>query len=289
MADQFQAGPQDRVDAHQHFWRYGPRTHAWIDDSMAVLKRDFLPADLEPLLQTNGFDGCVAVQAQQDVAETAWLLALAEEHGFIRGVVGWVDLLAPDVERQLDQFAQHPKLRGVRHIVQSEPDGFMARDHFRRGIAALERWSLTYDILIYEQQIAEAVDLVRAFPRQPFVIDHIAKPDIKSHTTGATSIDAWRAGMQALARHENVYCKLSGMVTEGDWDNWTAADFAPYVEVVVEAFTPERCMIGSDWPVCTLAGSYGSVTGLVLDYIARLSPGEQVAVLGGSARKVYGI
>jgi L-fuconolactonase len=277
----------DCVDAHQHFWRYSPHTHAWIDDSMAVLKRDFLPSDLESLLIANGFGGCLAVQAQQDAAETEWLLALAEEHGFIRGVVGWVDLLALNVEGDLERLSQRPKLRGVRHIVQSEPDGFMAGAAFRRGIAALERCGLTYDVLIYERQIPEAIELVRAFPRQPFVIDHIAKPDINSHTTGRTNIDAWRTGMQALARQGNVYCKLSGMVTEADWNNWSPADFAPYIEVVLEAFTPERCMIGSDWPVCTLAGSYGSVTGLVLDYIARLSPREQAAVYGGSAMEAY--
>jgi L-fuconolactonase len=277
----------DRVDAHQHFWRYSPQTHAWIDDSMAVLKRDFLPSDLESLLIANGFGGCVAVQAQQDAAETEWLLALAEEHGFIRGVVGWVDLLALDVEGELERLSQRPKLRGVRHIVQSEPDGFMAGASFRRGIAALERCGLTYDVLIYERQIPQAIDLVRAFPRQRFVVDHIAKPDIKGHRSGETNFDAWRDGMRTLSQHDNVFCKLSGMVTEGDWHNWTAADFAPYVEVVLGAFTPERCMIGSDWPVCTLAGSYGSVTGLVLDYIARLSPGEQAAVRGGSAMKAY--
>ncbi|MBI5289221.1 MAG: amidohydrolase family protein [Chloroflexi bacterium] len=278
-----------RIDAHQHFWRYSPETHAWIDGGMAALKRDFLPPDLEPLLRASGFDGCVAVQAQQDPAETAWLLSLAEAHPFVRGVVGWVDLRSAEVERELERAAAHPRLRGVRHIVQSEPDGFMSGVAFRRGIAALERHELAYDVLIYERQLAEAVELVRAFPRQRFVVDHIAKPDIRAHWSGAATMDAWRDGMRALAAHDNVWCKLSGMVTEGDWSSWSPADFEPYLDVVLDAFGPDRCMIGSDWPVCTLADTYGEVTGIVTSYAERLSDSDREQILGRTATAFYAV
>jgi L-fuconolactonase len=270
------------IDAHQHFWRYSPRTHAWIDDLMAALRRDFLPADLEPLLRDAGFDGCVAVQAQQDVAETEWLLALAEEHSFVRGVVGWVDLRAEDVRQHLRRLASHTKLKGVRHIVQSEPDDrFMLRPDFMRGIAALAEFGLAYDILIYARQLPGAAELAAAFPEQRFVVDHIAKPRIREH------IAAWALGVAAMSRHGNVSCKLSGMFTEVDWSAWSPEDFAPYVEVVLEWFGPERLMIGSDWPVCTLAGRYGDVLQVAMRHVARLSPPDQAAILGENAAQFY--
>jgi L-fuconolactonase len=271
-----------RIDAHQHFWRYSPQTHTWIDGSMTALRRDFLPADLEPLLQENGFDGCVAVQAQQDIAETEWLLGLADAHPFIRGVVGWVDLCAPDVRDQLARLAGHPRLKGIRHVVQSEPAGFMLRPDFQRGVAALAELDLAYDILIFARQLAEADELVRAFPAQRFVIDHIAKPGIR-----AGEIDDWRWGMAAIARNENVMCKLSGMVTEADWDAWIAADLRPYVEVAFDCFGPERLMAGSDWPVCTLAGEYARVMAAVVPVIDALDAPARDAVLGGNAARFY--
>ncbi len=266
-----------RIDAHQHFWRYSPQTHAWIDDSMFSIKRDFLPSDLKPLLDAAGFDGCVAVQAEQSVAETEWLLRLADEHAFIRGVVGWVDLCASDVADQL-------RLRGTRYIVQDEPAGFMLRPEFQRGIAALAEFGLTYDILIYERQLPEALELVRRFPEQRFVIDHIAKPAIRDG-----SIDAWRAGITAIAACPNVYCKLSGMVTEADWRRWRPSDFVPYIETVLEAFGPRRVMIGSDWPVCLLAGEYGGVMAIVTDAVGGLTADERDAILGGTAAEFYGV
>ena len=289
MSDGTEARSAVHIDAHQHFWRYSPETYGWIDDSMSAVKRDFLPADLEPLLRDAGFDGCVAVQAQQDAAETAWLLSLADAHPFVRGVVGWVDLRSPDVDRELERAATHPRLRGVRHIVQSEPDGFMSDPAFRRGIGALERVGLVYDVLIYERQLAEAGDLVRAFPRQRFVVDHIAKPDIRAHTAGTATADAWRAGIRALASSDNVWCKLSGMVTEADWSSWEPPDFAPYLDTVLDAFGPDRCMIGSDWPVCTVAGTYANVTSIVRDYAARLSAANRDAILGAWPAGFYGL
>jgi L-fuconolactonase len=274
-----------RIDAHQHFWRYALATHPWIDDSMGALKRDFLPEDLAPLLRDAGLDGCIAVQAAQDVAETEWLLRLAGEHPFVRGVVGWVDLCAPDVAEQLGRLAANPALRGIRHLVQDEPDdGFMLRPGFMRGIAALARFDLAYDILIYPRQMPAAVELAQAFPQQRFVLDHLGKPRIRDG-----ELDAWARGIAALSRNRNVSCKLSGMVTEADWQAWSPDDFTPYLDVAMDWFGPERLMIGSDWPVCTLAGAYGDVIGIVSRYIERLPPEDREAITGGTAARVYGL
>jgi L-fuconolactonase len=272
-----------RIDAHQHFWRYAAATHAWIDDSMAALKRDFLPADIEPHLPAAGLDGCVAVQAQQSVEETRWLLALSDEHPFVRGVVGWVDLCAPGVEDELRRLASHPKLKGIRHIVQDEPDDrFVLRAEFMRGIAALAAFDLAYDILVYPRQMPAAIELAAAFPQQRFVLDHLGKPPI-----GAGEIDAWARGIAALSRNRNVSCKLSGMVTEADWQHWSPAGFTPYLDVAMDWFGPDRLMIGSDWPVCTLAASYSDVVDIVQHYIEHLSPEDQSAITGGTAERFY--
>lgn len=271
-----------RIDSHQHFWKYSPETHGWIDDSMAVLKRDFLPEDLEPILAARGYAACVAVQAQLSIDETRWLLELADRHRFIAAVVGWVDLCAPDAADNLRALSTNPRLRGVRHVVQAERDDFMLRPDFQRGIAALEPLGLTYDILVYHRQLPAALALVEKFPGQPFVVDHIAKPDIKRGLR-----DPWAAQMQALARHPNVFCKVSGMVTEADWGAWTPSHLRPYLEVVFEAFGPDRLMIGSDWPVSTLAGDYARVMGVVEEYVARLPPAAAEAVLGGTAERFY--
>jgi L-fuconolactonase len=271
-----------RIDAHQHFWRYAPETHGWIDESMVALRRDFLPHDLEPLLNEADIDGCIAVQAQQDSGETEWLLELADAHPFIRGVVGWVDLCAPDAPKQLERLASHPRLCAIRHVVQSEPDGFMLRAEFQRGIATLAEFGLAYDILIYARQLPEATTLVGAFPDQRFVVDHIAKPGIR-----AREIREWARDMTALARYPNVQCKLSGMVTEADWDAWTPADFAPYMDVVFDCFGPERLLVGSDWPVCTVAGSYQDVMSVIMSRIDELTARDRAAVLGGNATRFY--
>lgn len=272
-----------RIDAHQHFWRYRPETHAWITEAMPQLKRDFLPADLQPLLSAAGFDACVAVQAQQNVAETEWLLQLADQHPFIRGVVGWVDLCKPNVADGLRRLAAHPRLRGVRHVVQDEPDDrFMLRPEFLHGIAALAPLGLTYDILIYARQLPAAIELVQRFPQQRFVLDHIGKPEIR-----ARHLDPWRNGIRTLAAHPNVSCKLSGMVTEADWAGWKPSDCTAYLDIVLAGFGAQRLMIGSDWPVCTLAGTYGDVMAVVTDYIGFLSPSEREAILGGNAARFY--
>jgi len=274
-----------KIDAHQHFWRYNDREYGWISDRMAALRRDFLPEDLAREQGPLGFDGSVAVQARQSLAETEWLLELADEHPRLRGVVGWVDLCSPEVGAQLDRFADRPKLRGIRHVVQDEPDDrFLLRADFLRGVGLLGRRGLTYDILIYPRHLPAACELARRFPEQPFVLDHIAKPFIREG-----KIEPWAADIRALAAHPNVCCKLSGMVSEADWERWKPADFEPYLDVVVEAFGPRRLMIGSDWPVCTVAASYAEAMGMVTGYIGRLSQEDRSLVLGGNAASFYGI
>jgi L-fuconolactonase len=274
-----------RIDAHQHFWRYRPETHGWITESMPVLERDFLPSDLEPLLRAQGFNGCVAVQAAQSVAETRFLLDLAGRHPFVRAVVGWVDLVSPDLERQLEHFCLDPRFRGVRHIAQDEPDDrWLVRPDVVRGIGSLRRFGLSYDILVYARQLPAAIELVRHLPDQPFVVDHVAKPQIRQGL-----LAPWRNDLRALAALPNVACKLSGIVTEAAWDGWTADGLRPYLDTALECFGPERLMIGSDWPVCLLAGNYADVVALATDFIGALTADEQAAILGANALRFYGI
>lgn len=272
-----------RIDAHQHFWRYNPDEYAWIDDSMSLLRRNFLPADLTPELQHAGFDGSIAVQARQTIEETQWLLRLADASPSILGVIGWVDLQSSDVRSQLAGFAGNPKLLGVRHIVQSEADDrFLLHADFLRGISALEEFGLTYDILIYPRHLPIAAEFLARFPRQRFVLDHLAKPVIK---TG--QIQSWESGIRKLARFPNVSCKLSGLVTEADWANWNPAQMKPYLDVAFDCFSPERLMIGSDWPVCALAASYGEVMDLVITYLDGYPDDAREAVLGGNAQQFW--
>ena len=272
-----------KIDAHQHFWRYDPAEHGWMTDPMAAIRRDFLPEDLRPLLGGLGFDGCVAVQARQNLEETRWLLELAAQHDFVRGVVGWVDLRSPELGRQLERFGDQKKLVGVRHVVQDEPDDeFMLREEFRRGIARLGEFNLAYDVLIYPRQLKAAIGLAGLFPDQRFVLDHIAKPAI-----GGGRLEPWESGLRELARAPNLFCKLSGMVTEARWEAWRPEDFQPYLDVVFEAFGPERLMIGSDWPVCTLSAGYESAMGIVLGYIAQFPKTEQDSILGGNCARFY--
>ena len=267
------------IDAHQHFWIYDRREYDWIDDSMAALRRDFLPADLKPELEGNGFQGCVAVQARQTLEETRWLLELAERAPFILGVVGWVDLRSPRVRFELESLTGKSKLVGVRHIVQSEPDEqFLLQPDFLRGIALLEEFDLAYDVLIYTRHLPVATEFVGRFPRQRFVLDHMAKPPIKSR-----GVDEWARGIQGLTAFPNVYCKVSGLVTEADWQVWKPEDIRPYLDVAFECFGPSRLMAGSDWPVCTVAAPYARVMNLVKDYLGKYSTNEKEAVLGENA------
>jgi L-fuconolactonase len=271
------------IDAHQHFWIYNQKDFNWIDDSMAGIRRNFLPEDLQPELKANAFDGSVVVQTCQTLEETRWLLKLAEHNPSILGVVGWADLRSPDIQSQLTSLTRSPKLVGLRHIVQSEPDDrFLLQPDFLRGISALEEFRLAYDILIYPKHLPVALDFVQRFPRQRFVLDHLAKPPIKSG-----EIDSWAKGIRALAASPNVFCKLSGLVTEADWKHWTPEHITPYLDVAFESFGEERLMIGSDWPVCLVAASYSRAVRVVKDYVSRLSPNSRAAVLGGNAARFW--
>ena len=271
-----------RIDAHQHFWRFDPVRDRWITPDMAVLRRDFLPDDAAPLLAAAEIDGVVAVQADQSVAETDFLLALAAQQSFIRGVVGWINLRAPDLSEQLARWRGNPLLKGFRHIAQGEPDDFLVRNDVVAGIAELGRQGFSYDILIYPRQLAAAEQLVARCPGVRFVLDHCAKPPIASG-----DISEWRRGIRRLARHENIACKLSGLVTEASWTGWTAIELTASLDTAAEAFGPGRLMFGSDWPVCLLAADYTGVVSVVDDWAERLTASEQASIFGGTAMSAY--
>ncbi len=272
-----------RIDAHQHFWVYNASEYGWIDESMAILRRDFLPGDLKPELEKAGFRGCVSVQARQSLQETNWLLQLAEEWPFIVGVVGWVDLRSPQIHYELQTLKKNSMLVGVRHIVQSEPDdNFLLRPEFLRGVSMLEEFDLAYDILIYEKHLPVAAEFVRRFPRQRFVLDHLAKPRIRDNI-----VRPWEEEIRKLAAFPNVYCKLSGLVTEAHWREWNSEQLTPYLDVALECFGADRLMIGSDWPVCTVAASYLRTMEIVERYIESCPAEVREKVLGGNAQHFY--
>ena len=273
------------IDSHQHFWNYKPEKHSWINDSMAVIRRDFLPSDLLKVYKEYGIDGCVAVQADQTLEETDFLMDLASENEFIKGVVGWVDLRDEAVDEILEQYHPQKLMKGWRHVVQGEPDhNFLIRPDFIRGISYLEKYNYTYDILIFPHQLGATLEFVKRFPHQKFVIDHIAKPYIKDGF-----YEGWATLMKAIGKHQNVYCKLSGMITEADYDSWKTSDITPYMDLALEAFGTARLMYGSDWPVCLVAGNYGQVKDLVGNYIVGLSPDEQKAIMGLNAIHFYNL
>lgn len=260
-----------RIDSHQHFWKYNPVKDAWITNEMNILQRDFLPEDLHSLLQHNNIDGCVAVQVDQSETETDFLLQLAKENDIIKGVVGWVDLRADNLEERLDYFSENKKLKGFRHIVQAEPeDDFLLREDFCNGIKKLANYDFTYDILIFPKHLKNAVAFVKKIPQQPFVIDHLSKPNFKKG-----DFSQWEKDIRSIASFPNVYCKISGMVTEADWKNWEENDFEYCLDVVTEAFGINRLMFGSDWPVCLLAATYQETANIVHRYYSKFSLTEQ--------------
>ncbi|WP_281632977.1 amidohydrolase family protein [Flavobacterium luteolum] len=271
-----------RIDSHQHFWKFDPVRDSWIDETMQNIQRDFLPEDLQPLLNANQFEGCVAVQASQSEEETHFLLDLASKNDFIKGVVGWIDLRNENIAERLQFFSDQKKLKGFRHVVQGEADDFMFGKEFRRGIAALKPFNYTYDILIFERQLPAAISLVQDFPNQKFVIDHIAKPNIKSG-----SIDSWKNGIEEIAKYENVWCKISGMVTEADWKNWKPEDLKPYLDVIFENFAVDKLMYGSDWPVLNVASDYNEVVKTLEDYISKFSIEDQNKIWFENAKEFY--
>ncbi len=273
-----------KLDAHQHFWRYSAEGYPWIPVGSA-LQNDWLPVDLAALQRPLGFDGSIAVQARQTVEESRWLLELADANPRVRGVVGWVDIRNEGVDEILGELAEHPRFVGVRHVVQDEPDDhFLIRAEFIRGLRKLAAHGLTYDLLIYPHQLPAAIELVRMLPDQRFVLDHLAKPRIKEG-----EVSPWDHQIRELAKAPNVWCKLSGVVTEANWLDWKRSDFTPYFEVAMEAFGPKRLMFGSDWPVCQLAGNYQSVHDLAADAFVGLSTDELAAVWGGNCAAFYGL
>jgi L-fuconolactonase len=272
------------IDSHQHFWHYDPIRDSWITDEMVNIRRDFLPADLEPVLAENGVDGCVAVQASQSEAETMFLVNLARSYDIVKGVVGWVDLQADSLPERLTHLSQHKMIKGYRHVAQGEPDDFLMRPAVVEGIRQLAEFGLTYDILIYPSQLKAALHLVRAVPEVSFVIDHLAKPYIKKG-----DISRWSNFMTEIAKHPNVSCKLSGMVTEADWQNWSKKDFFPYLDVVFRIFGPDRLLFGSDWPVCLVAANYTQVKTLIDEYVDPWGEEVRAKVFGANAVAFYGL
>lgn len=273
-----------KIDAHQHFWHFDPIRDAWIDDAMRVIRRDFLPEDLKPVLDQNQIDGCIAVQAAQDDNETEFLLKLAAENDFIKGVVGWVDLQTHDLADRLESYRGREFLKGFRHVLQGEPAEYMLRPAFVQGVRMLHRYGYTYDILIFPNQLPSAEKLVAQCPEQRFVLDHLAKPYIK-----AGAIDAWKKDLNALAGHNNISCKLSGLITEADYQTWTYEQLLPYLDAAFEVFGTDRLMFGSDWPVCLVAGAYAGVIGIVEKYTAGFSEDEKAKIFGLNAMRFYGV
>jgi L-fuconolactonase len=271
-----------RIDSHQHFWKFDPVRESWIDDSMQKIQKDFMPDTLLPLLIENHFAGCVAVEAHQSEEQTNFLLDLTKKHDFIKGVVGWVDLRNKNITERLSYFSNYEKLKGFRHVVQAESDDFMFGTDFRNGIAALKQFNFTYDILIFHSQLPSAIDLVNSFPEQAFVIDHIAKPDIRSG-----DINSWKKDIQEISKAENVMCKVSGMITEADWHKWKADDLKPYLDVIFENFSTDNLMFGSDWPVCNLATNYTEVVKTIENYISQCSIMEQDKIWFENAKSFY--
>ncbi|MGB5497635.1 MAG: amidohydrolase family protein [Maribacter sp.] len=271
------------IDAHQHFWKYEPVKHAWIDNSMSMIRQDFMPVDLKKVYDEHGIDGCVAVQADQSLEETDFLLGLSGKYEFIKGVVGWVDLRDIKIDKVLEAYSKYEKVKGFRHIVQGETDpDFLLRSDFLRGISYLEQYNFVYDILIFPHQLGTTLEFVKRFPHQKFVIDHIAKPYIK-----AGYFEKWASLMKEIAKEENVYCKLSGMITEADYNSWTPEQITPYMDLVLSAYGTDRIMFGSDWPVCLVAGGYAEVKLLVTDFISKLSRMEQAQIMGNNAIQFY--
>jgi len=272
-----------KIDSHQHFWKFDPVRDSWIDSKMSAIQKDFMPGDLEPILKKYHIDGCVAVQADQSEAETEFLLGLAESNDFIKGVVGWVDLRADDVGKRLDYFSKSKKLKGFRHVLQGEADrALMLTPQFTKGISVLKAHDFAYDILIFPDQLGYTYQFVKTFGGHRFVIDHIAKPDIKTK-----NIEKWANGIKAIAKLENVWCKVSGMITEADWYGWVLTDFEPFLDVIFEAFGPKRLMFGSDWPVCNVAGGYQQMISVVKNYVSKLSENEQARFWGLNAIEFY--
>lgn len=274
-----------RIDSHQHFWKYNSQKHSWIDDEMADIRKDFLPGDIKVEFDKNQIEGCVAVQADQSLKENNFLLNLSKEHKFIKGVVGWVDFLSPNLMNDLEEYGEEPIVKGFRHIVQGEKDpNFLLRSKFLNGISKLKQFDFTYDILVFPHQLGAVLEFVKKFPNQKFIIDHIAKPYIKDGF-----FDGWAVLMREIGACQNVYCKISGMVTEADYKHWNYAQLQPYLEVVLESFGPKRICFGSDWPVCLVASDYKEVVSVATKFASSLSMNEQEDFWANNAIRFYNL
>ena len=271
------------IDTHHHYWNFNPVDFDWIDDEMAKIRRDFLPTDLKETLKDSEVEGVVTVQARQNLEETEWLLEQAQENNFMKGIVGWLPLADKNFKEILEKYSQNQSLKGVRHVVQGEPDpGFILGKEFNRGISLLKNYGLVYDILIFEHQLVNTIRFVDQHPGQQFVLDHIAKPRIK-----ANELEPWAKNLKELAKRENVSCKISGMVTEADFTNWSEEQLKPYFNVVLEAFGPHRLLFGSDWPVCLVATNYADWLRVVKKNLAQFSDNEQELILNKNAQRIY--
>ncbi len=272
------------IDSHHHFWHYDPLEYDWIGPDQTVLQADHLPLDLQPQLVAARVDGVVSVQARRTLAETDWLLSLAADHPWIRGVVGWFDLTSPEVGQALAERAPQPRLVAVREVLQGLPDSLLSDPALDRGLAEVERYGLVYDLLLRHDQLEPAIALVERHPNLPMVLDHIGKPALRER-----QIEPWKSLLHALARHENVCCKLSGMVSEADPARWTIEQLQPYADIVLDAFGPQRVMFGSDWPVCRLGVEYAAWRRTVDVLCSELSESERERVMGGTANAWYGL
>lgn len=272
------------IDSHQHFWNYDPIRDSWIDDSMSIIRKNFLPKDLEPILIENGVDGCIAVQADQSELETQFLIDCACSNSFIKGVVGWVDLTSKNIDNRLNHFSSNPSFKGVRHIVQAEKKNYLLRKDVQNGISKLKEYNLTFDLLIYPHQIMNAVELVKKFSDQTFILDHIAKPNISKPVS-----DEWKYGIKLLSENHNVSCKISGMVTETNNFKFNKNDFTPFLDVIFNCFGSERIMFGSDWPVCLVAASYNQTIKIIHNYLENCSKKIKDDIMGNNAVKIYNL
>jgi len=272
------------IDSHQHFWNYDPIRDSWIDDSMSIIRKNFLPKDLEPILIENGVDGCIAIQADQSELETQFLIDCACSNSFIKGVVGWVDLTSKNIDNRLNHFSLNPSFKGVRHIVQAEKKNYLLRKDVQNGISKLKEYNLTFDLLIYPNQIMNAVELVKKFSDQTFILDHIAKPNISKPVS-----DEWKYGIKLLSENHNVSCKISGMVTETNNFKFNNNDFIPFLDVIFNCFGSERIMFGSDWPVCLVAASYNQTIKIIHNYLENCSKKIKDDIMGNNAVKIYNL
>ena len=270
------------IDSHQHFWKYHPQNHAWINEDMKIIQKDFLPEELASIFGKERIDGCISVQVDQTEDETQFQIELAKNNPFIKGVVGWINLMNPSIEAALEKYQDYPIVKGFRHILQGEVKGFMLQPEFIDGLKALAKNNYTYDLLIYHHQIPEALELLKNLGELKIVVDHIAKPDIKN-----SHITEWSKNIKALAKYPNVHCKISGMTTEADWKNWTAEDLTPYLDIVVEAFGTNRLMFGSDWPVCLVASTYSHWLTTVKDYFSTFTNQEQAKIFASNCESFY--